>query len=413
MDIRYAWTLEGGHGEDIRIIDIEVNWNLNHADLRSAASDLIVYERGTDPQPQDNINHGTAVLGELVAADDGVGVTGIANRARLGLLNPIRAGGVSEVAAAVNRAAELLEPGDVILIEQQMIGPRFDVSTGRGAVPPEFDPVVFSAISAATLKGIVVVEAAANGFDNLDHPGYNGAFDKSVRDSGAIIVGAGMPPEGQYGPGPDRERWPDSNWGSRVDVQGWSRSVATCGYGNLQRDMGEDHWYTDRFGGTSGAAAMVAGAAAAIQGIVKARQLPPLKPEQVRDLLISTGTPQTGDLSKNIGPRPDLRAAIAALDTAQTDLPPLITTVGYNAKKGKLVVDGERFIPADSVIEINGARVPKVKYPSGFWLPNGTTTRLMSKGDLSLLLPRGITVAISVFTPSTGKRSEPVSFRRD
>ncbi|HEU4391528.1 MAG TPA: S8 family serine peptidase [Blastocatellia bacterium] len=411
MDVRYAWTLEGGRGENVRIIDIEVDWNLNHAELRAVGANLIVYERGTDPQPDDNINHGTAVLGELVAADDAAGVTGIANRARLGLLNPIRAGGVTDVAAAVNRAAEVLSPGDVILIEQQMIGPRFDISTGRGTIPTEFDPAVFNAISAATIKGIVVVEAAANGFDNLDHSGYNGAFDRRIRDSGAIIVGAGMPPAGQYGPGPDRERWPDSNWGSRVDVQGWARSVATCGYGNLQREQGEDNWYTDRFGGTSGAAAMVAGAAAVIEGIVKARSLPPLKPEQLRELLVSTGTPQTGNLGENIGPRPDLRAAIAALDTAQTGLPPRITSVGFNANKGKLVVDGERFIPADSVIEINTARIPKVKYPSEFWLPNGTTTRLVSKGDLSLILPRGVTVSITVFTPSTGKRSDPVSFR--
>src|SRR5262245_21901156 len=175
MDVRYAWTLEGGKGENVRIIDIEVNWNLNHTDLRAATSDLLVYEEGSDPQPDENINHGTAILGELVAADDGIGVTGIANRARLGLINPIRTAGTTDIARAVNRAADLLEPGDVILIEQQMLGPRFDVFTGRGTVPVEFNPAVFDAINNASLRGIVVVEAAANGFDNLDHRGYGGA----------------------------------------------------------------------------------------------------------------------------------------------------------------------------------------------------------------------------------------------
>ena len=411
LDARYAWTLEGGRGENVRIIDIEVDWNLNHSDLQAATSNLLVYERGTDPQPDDNIDHGTAILGEIVAADDGAGVTGIANRARIGLLNPIKSNGITDVAAAVNRANGLLEPGDIILIEQQMIGPRFDVFTGRGTVPVEFDPTIFDAISAATARGIVVVEAAANGFDDLDHPGYNGAFDRRVRDSGAIIVGAGMPPAG-YGPGPDRARWADSNWGSRIDVQGWSRSVTTCGYGDLERNQGRDNWYTGRFGGTSGAAAMIAGASALIQSIVKARSLPPLKPEQIRQLLVNTGTPQTGDLREEIGPRPDLRAAIAALDSAQTDLPPVITAISYSAGKGKLVVDGERFLPSDSVIEINGTRVPKVKYPSDFWLANGTTTRLVSKGDLSAIFPPDVIVAITVFTPSTGKRSAPVPFHR-
>ena len=157
---------------------------------------------------------------------------------------------------------------------------------------------------------------------------------------------------------------------------------------------------------------MVAGAAALIQSIVKARGLPPLRPEQLRKLLSSTGTPQTGELREAIGPRPNLRAAIEELDSARTDLPPQINAISYNANKGRLTVDGIRFLPADSVIEINGSRVPKVKYPSEFWQPNGTTTRLISKGDLSAIFPPGVFVAITVFTPGTGLRSQPIPFHR-
>lgn len=412
MDVRYGWGLEGGRGEHVRILDIEVNWNLNHNDLRSATAELFVHEEGVDPGPRENIDHGTAVLGEIVAADDGIGVTGIASKAKLGLINPITSGVTPDVAGAVNRAVQFLDPGDVILIEVQSLGPRFDFQTGRGLVPPEFDPRVFDAIKTATSRGIVVVEPAANGFDDLDHPGYVGAFNRALRDSAAIIVGSGLPPAGSHGSGPDRVRSEESNWGSRVDVQGWGRSVTTCGYGDLRREGGEDNWYTINFGGTSGASAMVAGVAAVIQSVVKARGRAPLTPLQLRRLLVETGSPQSGNQGQHIGPRPNLRAAIEALDDVG-DITPAINSVGYNARKGRLVVDGEGFLAADSVVEIDNTRVPKHKYPIGFWLLNGTTTRIVTKGDITNLLPSGVNVVVTVFTPSTGKRSEPVAFRRD
>jgi subtilisin family serine protease len=401
MDVRYAWMLEGGRGENVRLVDIELNWNLNHIDLRAAASNLFLNIQGSDPDPAANIDHGTAVLGILAATDDGIGITGIANRARFGLISP-QIGSSFRLAEAIAEAASRLEPGDVILIEQQVIGPRFDVNTGRGLVPPEFDPEVFDAIRAATLRGITVVEPAANGSDDLDHPAYRGAFDRSQRDSGAIIVGASL--------GEDRSRAEESNYGSRVDLHGWGRDVTTCGYGDLNR--GRDTSYTSRFGATSAAAAMVAGAAALLQSIVKARGRPPLMPLQLRQLLVATGTPQSGDLSKNIGPRPNLRAAIEALD-AHKLLIPKITSVRYKEFGGKLIVNGENFLPGDSIIEINGLPAPRTRYPDEYFLSDGTTTRLVAKGDLAALMPRGATVSITVLTPSSGRRSEPFPFRRE
>ena len=47
-----------------------------------------------------------------------------------------------------------------------------------------------------------------------------------------------------------------------------------------------------------------------------------MPPEQLRNLLISTGTPQTGDTSKHIGPRPDLARAIEALQNAEDSCMP-------------------------------------------------------------------------------------------
>ncbi len=411
MDVRYAWTIPGGRGEGIRIVDIEVDWNLSHSELTDKTSSLLVYVKGIDQRPDINMDHGTAVLGEIVAADDGIGITGIANLARLGLINPLRADGTLHVADAINGAAAVLRPGDVILLEQQSVGPRFDPITGRGLAPVEYEPSVFEAIQAAANSGIVVIEPSANGLDNLDDPAYRGWFDRG-HDSGAIIVGAGMPPEGQYGPGPNLAATDESNYGTRVDLQGWGRSIVSAGYGDLRR-QGQNNSYTDSFGGTSGAAAMIAGAAACIQGILKARGRSPLPPAQLRQLLFTTGTPEDSNAVKRIGRRPDLRAAIAAIDAPPEPPTPVISTAAYSESKGRLTVDGRSFIPDESVVEVNGARVRKMKYPAGFYELDGTTTRIITKGDITGLLPRGVTVSLTIFTPGSNKRSEPFPFRRD
>src|SRR6266496_5471585 len=46
LDVRYAWTLPGGRGENIRICDVEYSWNLTHSDLVNATSNLFVYVQG-------------------------------------------------------------------------------------------------------------------------------------------------------------------------------------------------------------------------------------------------------------------------------------------------------------------------------------------------------------------------------
>jgi Subtilase family len=418
LDARYAWTLPGGRGENVRVCDIEYNWNLTHSDLIDAAANLFIYVKGVNPLPDQAINeaswnHGTAVIGELIAADNGKGITGIAHRAQLGLINPLTGGSTPDVAAAIRRATDAMEAGDVILLEQQSVqGPRFDPTTGRGLVPIEFEPDVFNAIRAATGKGIIVVESAGNGAENLDRLAYDGKFDRTKRDSGAIIVGAGLPEGGIYGPGPDRTRTAESNYGSIVDLQGWGRYITTTGYGDLRREQGENNWYTIDFGATSGATSMVAGAAAVLESIVKARGAAALSPAALRQLLRNTGTPQAGDVNQRIGPRPDLRAAITALDSLPTGAVPAISAAQMKGASGRLIVDGENFLVGDSIIEINGQTAGKLKYPAAFVLPNGQISRLMTKTDVSGLLPRGIEVSLTVYTRSTGQRSGPFVFTR-
>lgn len=79
-----------------------------------------------------------------------------------------------------------------------------------GYICVEWWPCDLLAIQYATQKGVIVVEAAGNGSEDLDDPFYNApnpTFPKNWKNpltnptvSGAIMVGAGAPPNGLYGP---------------------------------------------------------------------------------------------------------------------------------------------------------------------------------------------------------------------
>ncbi len=335
VDAEYAWTVAGGTGAGITIYDVEYGWILNHEDLSKAQNIPYLLNPG-DSAVLSSQHHGTAVLGEMVADNNGFGVTGIAYGANIKLAPANTANLGWNVANAILLAANDGLPGDIILIEQQT------PVCGLGLYgPSEYETAVFQAIQTATAQGLVVVEAAGNGNGstgvNLDQSACGTTFNRSVRDSGAIIVGAGKPPAS----GLDRQReyaaaspqW-GSSYGSRVDVQGWGTGVMTAGYGDYPDPDAwplDEETYTDEFKGTSSASPMVAGAAAIVQSIAIQRNGAPLSPYQVRDLLVATGSPQQGNTAEHIGPRPDLLQAIANLPQSANTL---IVNVGGSQNDG-------------------------------------------------------------------------------
>jgi subtilisin family serine protease len=106
-----------------------------------------------------------------------------------------------------------------------------------------------------------------------------------------------------------------SNYGRIVNVQAWGWHVTSCGYGDAQGGQDQDRWYTHRFSGTSSASPIVTGAAACIQSHAIATNGAPLTPNDVRKLLVKTGTPQVSSpgvpVSQHIGPQPNLLKALA------------------------------------------------------------------------------------------------------
>lgn len=102
-------------------------------------------------------------------------------------------------------------------------------------------------------------------------------------------------------------------WLARVDEQGWGENVTTTGYGDMfNPDNDVRRYYTRSFNGTSSATPIVASTVLAIQGVRQACGLPPLRPLEMRNLLARTGTRQGEPLTTNIGPLPNLAAALRA-----------------------------------------------------------------------------------------------------
>ncbi|MEW5923950.1 MAG: S8 family serine peptidase [Candidatus Zixiibacteriota bacterium] len=305
VDAVYAKTLPNGDGTGVKIIDIENEWNQSHEDLDKA--DGAIIGLGDNPYGE----HGTAVIGVMIGGDNGYGVTGICPGADIGMVSAYYYG----ITNAILIAADNLQAGDLMLIEIHSPGPRYDFQVRMdqlGYICVEYWQDKFDALQYAWAKGIVVVEAAGNGAENLDDVIYENRFDTTYRNSHAIIAGAGAPPSGNFGI--DRSRLSFSNYGERVNLQGYGYEVFTTGYGTYWNGGGDpDQFYTSTFSGTSSASPIVTGSVACLQSYYKNLYGVPFDADYAREVLSATGSPQQGNTSEHIGPRPDLAAATAVL----------------------------------------------------------------------------------------------------
>jgi hypothetical protein len=340
IEAKRMWCFDGGRGDGVTIYDLESGWNLDHEELDRVrylgASPERLALRGVAQESlyYGGIQHGTAVLGELVSRDDGRGTTGIVPEAEAVAVDVLSAPlfGVLPLPIhplALARAIDDARPGDVILIEQHIpMIPWRSCETNLdqcGYVPMEVLPTVPALIRSATARGIHVIEAAGNGSQDLDDWRYLGRFQRRIFDSGAVMVGA------TGGDWVTAAPW--TNFGSRVDVHGFGNNVVTTGYGDLFDDPGEctpegartatgSRQYTTCFSGTSSASPIVTGVVAMLQGIGNANGVT-LDPMCVRDVLTETGIDSSAS-GPAIGPLPASYAALdamAELPAPPTDLP--------------------------------------------------------------------------------------------
>lgn len=290
----------GIRGANVGVADCEYDWNEDHEDLVDV--DLGREQGQRSPSYTEEYQfdqHGTAVVGMIVAGDNGYGALGAAPEARVTTWPEATVDDDGRRVTAIANAVADAAVGDIVMLEMQVV-----YRPGGDYGPAELDPAVYEVVRMATDAGVIIVAAAGNGEQDLDDTWYENNW-LEWGDSGAIIVGAGTPDE-------DHDTVYFSSYGSRVNLQGWGYDVFTTGYGDayeVGRDIDQAYTY---FSGTSSATPMVAAAAALVQDYRLAHDLEPLDAWEMRELLVETGRPR-GE-GGEIGPLPDVAAAIGTYD---------------------------------------------------------------------------------------------------
>jgi hypothetical protein len=344
LNAQAAWSA-GVTGTNVQIVDNESGMNFDHEEfslIKDTISNGGNFLYTPDCAPgfpyefsaevcEHLIAHGAAVAGILIAGDNGHGITGFAPSANY-VQGSLSSGYASDLVQSTGDGSPI-EPGSIWLFEVAQHGKYSslscdisapDDSCQYGIVPVEVVPDVFDAIEAAQAYGITVIEVGGNGQMNLDNPdlysggGWDYLVDLNTEDSGAIVVGAS---EGQ-----NEAKNSFSNCGSRVNAFAWGEGVVTTSYPSglfgwvgtsspMPPNDTDNAYFTDSFGGTSSAGAMVAGAAVLVQSYAR-EQLGHkryLMPSKMREILVGSGVAQTDSSGCNIGMQPRIDQAMTAV----------------------------------------------------------------------------------------------------
>jgi hypothetical protein len=296
-------------GTDQWLVDVEKAWLTQGIAANTPITRLPLPANVVESAELGDIHHGTAVAGIVLGAVGSPKLAGIAPNARFiqgpclelsgqGDPSQILAATILEAAVQLSQAPQ---GTGVLLIQQE---------TWDG-LPIETLPLEFAAIQTAAAAGHIVVQPAGNAGIDLDavsgqwFDGTNSLADRPLNPnlggatSGAVTVaaaGSGHDPAGvAFG-----QRSPTSNWGLLVDGWAWGDSIAPLGV--TRNAAGDPVAFADPtgFGGTSGAAAILAGAALLMQQLRRDAGRAPLHAGELRALLKNTGlgTPGLGELSQ-------------------------------------------------------------------------------------------------------------------
>lgn len=329
--------------------------------------------------------HGTHVTGTIGAAgNNAMGVTGIAWRVKVMSLKFIGegTGSTSDAVKAINYAMDQKSHGVNVRV----------INASWGG--PNASQTLKSAIIAAGNAGILFVCAAGNGGtdnlgDNIDAtPYYPASWSAEVP---SIISVAAV----DY----SDNRASFSNYGA-ASVQ-----IAAPGVNTFSTTPNADYGYG---AGTSMASPHVAGVAALLFS-----HEPSLGAAQARQRIVSTADPLASfvGFAESAGRVNAYNALTNTIQKAPTK--PVISSVRANKKK--LTVDGIGFVEKSSLIEVNGVALSKTKYEGSLRLADGSITEMtakLGKSGIATTFPKGITVSVTVFNPTTGERSAPFAFAR-
>lgn len=291
----------GSDGSGINFIDIETDWNFDHEDLRDLEASLAF---GTRSGIHSDIEHGTSVLGVIAANDNSSGCKGIAPNCTIRTISYLEPDGrTANIYNALIFAYSILQYGDIILLEIQTISSN---------APVEIGPITQQVIRLGTALGMVIIEAAGDGTNDLDTmiAGMLNTSNTNFNDSGAIMVG---------GVDITTRSKLYSSQGNRINCFAPSSGVYTPSGISAAGIVNNTYHY---FSGTSSASAIIAGMAVSMQGIIFNRIRWKLNSFQMRNLLgnTTTGIPSADPIDDRVGVMPNLANMIRSLNDMNVDV---------------------------------------------------------------------------------------------
>lgn len=285
--LRFA-SIVGMRAPTQTIAQLEGSWHFGHEDVDGLVTSSVIgvvpgsgYDGWRD--------HGTACVGILAAGRNAYGTRGLANKPKALRLSSLANGSANMISLVTAQ----LQAGDVMTSSYAFAG-------GNVHYPLDFYQADFDAVRAAANKGICYAFGAGNTNQSLDNTSiYGSRYLPASASSGGFIIGASD--------AGTTNRAGFSNYGTRIDANGWGSQVTTIGYGDLFNPNDVRQHYTSNFGGTSAAGPAVAAVIASWIGAVREQNGVTLTVEQVRTALRTTGTP----VNSNVGTRPDLERLLA------------------------------------------------------------------------------------------------------
>ena len=274
-------------GAGVVVADIDWGFKVSHQEFANGKIKFKYNAANGSAHVSSGANrwHGTGTLGLIGAGDNDAGMLGFAPGADLwAIQGQVNAGSVDNTSWGIAIETARLKSSDgkrkVILVEAS-------TSFSRNV---EASTLISQPIKQAIADGFVVCVTAGNlGVDaDLDPSG------KAIPPTGSILVGATA-----YNEDPTMISRSDSNWGPRIVVSapGAAFTDVTCCDCAVNR-------YRDAFGGTSGAAAKVAGAMALLL-----ERFPEVKHEEIVEVM-KTKMPQITTADQPMGCFLDMKELI-------------------------------------------------------------------------------------------------------
>lgn len=389
LNITYAWD-QGVYGAGVMVVDDDNGYNLDHNEFdlafRAPFNGGNIWGAGCDPSVADdpryfcsssNVAHGTATTGIIHAQhgpdDDEDGMKGIAPSAWTTIGSPLEpASDLPKGAIYLWECAEQYSYDGRVTCQEE--------ASGLACVPCASAPLAYAEMREVVLSGdITILLTAGNGAINLDEtqliddetmeeicggPSDDPATADCWETSGAILVGASQGDRDMVEGQPQKQSY--SNCGEDVELYGWGERVVTTTWhpesGPLEGydwvDDGEDTdppnddvnaFFTNQFGGTSAAAAMVAGAPTLVQsyfkdisdgttagdgGLAEHRYL---RPSKLKEILVNSGVDAYTADGCGIGKQPQMDVAFGLMDAFWDET--LSAYPGLNSAEGLTMDD--------------------------------------------------------------------------